>query len=108
MFGRLCKLPFDIPKTTTIIDSHQYVKELHDYLTTITLMARTNVEQNANKIEAALQFSSNKPTLFNRSICLCSKDWIQSQVKSEIQWAVSDHSTAERFCLSYSKSSESQ
>ena len=45
MFGRLCKLPFDLPKRTTIIEPHQYVKELREYLTSIKHSARTNIEQ---------------------------------------------------------------
>ncbi|CAF4875054.1 unnamed protein product, partial [Rotaria sp. Silwood2] len=33
MFGREIKLPFDLPKrTTTIIEPHQYVKQLQEYL----------------------------------------------------------------------------
>ena len=43
MFGRLCKLPFYLPKSsTTIIESHQYVKQLQDYLELAKEFARTN------------------------------------------------------------------
>ena len=45
MFGRLCKLPFDLPKKTTIVEPNQYVKELQEYLTSINHIARTSIEQ---------------------------------------------------------------
>lgn len=45
MFGRLCKLPFDLPKKTTIIEPHQYVEDLYRYLNDINGMAQLNIEQ---------------------------------------------------------------
>lgn len=44
MFGRLCKLPFDLPRKTTIIEPHQYVQDLHRYMNDINEMARQNIE----------------------------------------------------------------
>ncbi len=33
MFGRMCKLTFDLPKpTTTVIDPHPYIKQLKEFL----------------------------------------------------------------------------
>ncbi|CAF1215102.1 unnamed protein product [Rotaria sordida] len=43
MFGRLCKLPFDLPQTTTIIEPYQYVKQLKEYLELTKRIARTQI-----------------------------------------------------------------
>jgi transposase InsO family protein len=45
MHGRTCKLPFDLPKKkTTIVEQHEYVKHLHDYLETAKQMAKETIE----------------------------------------------------------------
>ncbi|CAF4851479.1 unnamed protein product [Rotaria sp. Silwood1] len=50
MFGRLCKLPFDLPKqTTTSVEPHQYVKQLQEYLELAKHVARTNIERSQEK-----------------------------------------------------------
>ncbi|CAF2846048.1 unnamed protein product, partial [Rotaria sp. Silwood2] len=50
MFGREIKLPFDLPKrTTTIIEPHQYVKQLQEYLELAKQVARTNIEHSQKK-----------------------------------------------------------
>ena len=44
MFGRLCKLPFDLPKsTTTINEPHQYVGQLKEYLEAARQMVHTQI-----------------------------------------------------------------
>ena len=45
MFGRLCKLPFDPPTKTSIIEPQLYVKNLQSYLNDVKDTARRNIEQ---------------------------------------------------------------
>lgn len=45
MFGRICKLPFDPPRTTSVVEPHQYVTELSNYLNDIKDAAQTNIER---------------------------------------------------------------
>jgi hypothetical protein len=45
IFGRKCKLPFDLPNTTTVIEAHPYVKQLEQFLKVANQMARTNIRQ---------------------------------------------------------------
>jgi transposase InsO family protein len=50
MFGRLCKLPYDLPKqTTTIIEPHQYVKQLQDYLEVAKQFAQLHIRNSQNR-----------------------------------------------------------
>jgi hypothetical protein len=50
MFGRMAKLPFDLPKqTTTIIEPHQYVKNLKEYLEVAKQMAIENIINSQDK-----------------------------------------------------------
>ncbi|CAF3952238.1 unnamed protein product [Rotaria sp. Silwood1] len=44
IFGRICKLPFDLPEqATTIIEPHQYVKQLQEYLESAKQTAHTQI-----------------------------------------------------------------
>ncbi|CAF1478973.1 unnamed protein product, partial [Adineta steineri] len=49
MYGRLCKLPFDLPTQTTTINSHQYVQQLQQYLKLTREMVQTNIELSQKK-----------------------------------------------------------
>jgi len=50
MFGRLCKLPFDLPRqATTIIEPHPYVKQLKEYLQQAKQVAGTNIKFSQGK-----------------------------------------------------------
>ena len=60
MFGRLCKLSFDLPKRTTFIEPHQYVKQLQEYLADVKNLARINIEQTQRKIKTTFRCLSNK------------------------------------------------
>ncbi|CAM4869106.1 unnamed protein product [Rotaria socialis] len=50
MFGRLCKLPFDLPRqSTTVIEPHQYVKQLDEYLQQAKQAVCTNIKFSQDK-----------------------------------------------------------
>jgi transposase InsO family protein len=75
MFGRLCKLPFDLPKhTTTVIQPHQYMKQLEEYLRIAKEMACTSIEisqKNQNNVMMLIE-----QTNYIQSVILfISNDW---------------------------------
>ena len=49
MFGRLCKLPFDLPSTTTVAEPHSYIKQLKQYIKEANQAVRANIMFNQRK-----------------------------------------------------------
>ncbi|CAM2726315.1 unnamed protein product [Rotaria socialis] len=50
IYGRLCKLPFDLPqRTTTVTEPHLYVKQLNEYLQMAKQIARSNIKISQEK-----------------------------------------------------------
>ena len=49
MFGRMCKLPFDLPSTTTITEPQSYIKQLKQYLKEASQAVRANIMFNQRK-----------------------------------------------------------
>ncbi|CAF4607475.1 unnamed protein product, partial [Didymodactylos carnosus] len=63
MYSRHCQLPFDLPQTiTSVVQPHEYVKHLHQYISQAKQMVQRNIEQQQQKAKGRYDKNRRNPS----------------------------------------------